>query len=122
MSKNVSYLKNLALNILKNSFPKVIAESVEVLELDPCSKYKEELFLYELKKPFTILICEHIYHYSCLEDYIKDLSQCLEYAIENEFIDYAHYSSTSKPSSQDQAQNTSDPMQITPQMTQITSN
>ncbi|CAG8494043.1 5453_t:CDS:1 [Scutellospora calospora] len=115
--KNVSCLKNLALNILKNGVLEVITKGVEVPELDPCSKCKEELFLYELKKPFTILICEHIYHRSCLEDYVKDLPQCPECAMEIESIGYARYSSTSEPSSQDQAQNTSDPMQISPQMT-----
>ncbi|RIB18689.1 hypothetical protein C2G38_2183903 [Gigaspora rosea] len=120
-SQNVSCLKNLALNILKNGTPEVIAKGVEVPELDPCSKCKEELFLYELKKPFTILICGHIYHRSCLEDYVKDLPQCPECAIEIESIDYTRYSGTSEPSSQDRAQNTSDPMQISPQMAQMTS-
>ncbi|CAG8824240.1 7075_t:CDS:1, partial [Gigaspora rosea] len=43
-SQNVSCLKNLALNILKNGTPEVIAKGVEVPELDPCSKCKEELF------------------------------------------------------------------------------
>ncbi|CAG8619354.1 9297_t:CDS:2 [Dentiscutata erythropus] len=102
--------------ILEDSL-KVIAEGVEVLELDPCSKCKEEFFLYELKKPFTILICGHIYHRSCLEDYVKDLPQCPECAMEIESIDYARYYGISGPSSQDRAQNTSDPMQISPQMT-----
>ncbi|CAG8805760.1 8022_t:CDS:1, partial [Cetraspora pellucida] len=120
-SKNVSCLKNLALNILKNSTPEVITKGVEVPELDPCSKCKEELFLYELKKPFTILICGHIYHHSCLEDYVKDLPQCSECAMENESIDYTCYSGTSESSSQDRAQNTSDPMQISPQMAQMAS-
>ncbi|KAF0436581.1 hypothetical protein F8M41_004674 [Gigaspora margarita] len=104
--QNILYLKNLALNILKNSFPEVIAKGGEVLELDPCSKCKEELFLYELKKPFTILICGHIYYHSCLEDYVKDLSQCPECAIEIESIDYMRYSCTSEPSSQDQVLST----------------
>ncbi|CAG8838955.1 15521_t:CDS:1, partial [Cetraspora pellucida] len=115
--KNVSCLKNLALNILKNGTPEVITKGVEVPELDSCSKCKEELFLYELKKPFTILICGHIYHRSCLEDYVKDLPQCPECAMEIESIDYARYYGISGPSSQDRAQNTSDPMQISPQMT-----
>ncbi|CAG8781909.1 2173_t:CDS:2, partial [Racocetra fulgida] len=96
----------------------VIAEGVKVLELDLCSKYKEELFLYELKKPFNILIYRHIYHHSCLEDYVKDLLQCSEYAIKIEYIDYMHYSDTSEPSSQNRAQNTSDLMQISLQMIQ----
>ncbi|CAG8675951.1 980_t:CDS:2 [Cetraspora pellucida] len=118
--KNILCLKNLALNILKNSIPEIITKGVEVPELDPCSKCKKELFLYELKKPFTILICGHIYHRSCLEDYVKNLPQCPECAMEIESIDYTCYSGTSEPSSQDQAQNTSDPMQISPQMTQMT--
>ncbi|CAG8853930.1 826_t:CDS:1, partial [Gigaspora margarita] len=67
----------------------IIAKGVEVPELDPCSRYKEELFLYELKKPFTALICGHIYHHSCLEDYVKDLLQCPKCAIEIEPIDYS---------------------------------
>ncbi|RIB28224.1 hypothetical protein C2G38_2158560 [Gigaspora rosea] len=119
--QNILCLKNLALNILKNGSPEVIAEGVEVLELDPYLKCKEELFLYELKKPFTILICGHIFHRSCLENYVKDLPQCPECATEIESIDYTRYSGTSEPSSQDQAQNTSDPMQISPQMAQMTS-
>ncbi|CAG8802085.1 29212_t:CDS:2 [Gigaspora margarita] len=119
--QNISCLKTLALNILKNGTPEVIAKGVEVPELDLCSRCKEELFLYELKKPFTILICGHIFHRSCLEDYVKDFPQCPECAIEIESIDYTRYSGTSEPSSQDQVQSTSDPMQISPQMAQITS-
>ncbi|CAG8482247.1 9276_t:CDS:1, partial [Cetraspora pellucida] len=42
-SQNILCLKNLALNILKNDIPEIIAKSVEVSELDPCSKCKEEL-------------------------------------------------------------------------------
>ncbi|CAG8453087.1 14754_t:CDS:2 [Cetraspora pellucida] len=120
-SQNVSCLKNLALNILKNGTSEVIAKGIEVPELDPCSKCKEELFLYELKKPFIILICEHIFHCSYLENYVKDLSQCSECAIKIESIDYTHYSDTLEPSSQDWAQNTSNPMQILPQMAQMIS-
>ncbi|CAG8830441.1 38813_t:CDS:2, partial [Gigaspora margarita] len=58
--QNVSCLKNLALNILKNGTPEVIAKGVEVPELDPC-----------------------------LEDYVKDLSQCPKCAMEVEPIDYS---------------------------------
>ncbi|CAG8628752.1 23403_t:CDS:1 [Gigaspora margarita] len=112
--QNISYLKTLALNILKNGSPDIIAKGVEVPELDPCSRYKEELFLYKLKKPFIALICGHIYHRSCLEDYIKDLLQCPKCAIEIEPIDY---SGTYKPSSQEnQVQSTAVPMQISLQM------
>ncbi|KAF0484071.1 hypothetical protein F8M41_023114 [Gigaspora margarita] len=85
MPKNVSCFKNLALNILKNSSQEVITKGVEVPELDPCSKCKEKLFF-------------------CLEDYVKDLPQCPEYAIEIESIDYIHYFGTSEHSSQDQVQ------------------
>ncbi|CAG8743310.1 15558_t:CDS:2 [Dentiscutata erythropus] len=74
----------------KNSSPDAIAKYIEVPELDPCSRCKEELFLYELKKPFTILVCGHIYHRSCLEDYVKDPPQCSKCAMEIESIDYVH--------------------------------
>ncbi|CAG8821597.1 16137_t:CDS:1, partial [Gigaspora rosea] len=111
--KNISCLKTLALNILKNSSPDAIAKDIGVPELDPCSRCKEELFLYELKKPFTILVCGHIYHRSCLEDYVKDLPQCPKCAMEIESIDYVH-SGTSE-------QSTLDLMQISPQMAQIAS-
>ncbi|CAG8510586.1 21585_t:CDS:2 [Dentiscutata erythropus] len=57
--QNVSCLKNLALNILKNGSRNIIAKGVEVPELDPCS--------------------------SCLEDYVKDLLQCPKCAMEIEF-------------------------------------
>ncbi|CAG8519727.1 10105_t:CDS:2, partial [Racocetra fulgida] len=62
--KNISYLKTLALNILKNSSSDTIAKDIGVPELDPCS--------------------------SCLEDYVKDLPQCPKCAIEIESIDYVH--------------------------------
>ncbi|CAG8847179.1 31720_t:CDS:1, partial [Gigaspora margarita] len=115
--QNISCLQTLALNILNNGSPDIIAKGVEVPELDPCSRCKEELFLYKLKKPFTALICGHIFHRSCLEDYVKDLPQCPKCAIEIEPIDYARYSGSSGPNLQDQGQSTSDPMQISPQIT-----
>ncbi|CAG8854814.1 9314_t:CDS:1, partial [Gigaspora margarita] len=104
MPQNISCFKNLALNILKNGTPEVIAKGVEVPELDPCSKCNKELFLYEIKKPFTILTCAHMFHCSCLEDYVKDLPQCPKCAIEIEPIDYARYSGSSGPNLQDQGQ------------------
>ncbi|CAG8628786.1 15397_t:CDS:2, partial [Gigaspora margarita] len=82
--QNILCLKTLALNILKNGFPDIIAKGIEVPELGPCSRCKEELFLYELKKPFMALICGHIFHCRCLEDYVKNLSQCPIYEIEIE--------------------------------------
>ncbi|CAG8845618.1 502_t:CDS:1 [Gigaspora margarita] len=110
--QNILCLKNLALNILKNGSPEVIAEDVEVPELDPCSKCNKELFLYKIKKPFTILTCAHMFHRSCLEDYVKNLPQCPKCAIEVEPIDY------SKSSSQEnQTLSIPNPMQISPQMT-----
>ncbi|CAG8811405.1 20807_t:CDS:2, partial [Gigaspora rosea] len=66
--QNILCLKNLALNILKNGSPEVIAEGVEVLELDPAQS-----------------------------DYVKDLPQCPECAMEIESIDYTRYSGTSEP-------------------------
>ncbi|CAG8842307.1 9603_t:CDS:1, partial [Gigaspora margarita] len=54
-------------------------------------------------------------------NYIKDLLQCSEYAMEIEYINYMHYSGTSESSSQDQAQSTSDPIQISLQIAQIVS-
>ncbi|CAG8801230.1 23168_t:CDS:2 [Gigaspora margarita] len=110
--QNVSCFKNLALNILKNGTPEVIAKGVEVPELDPCSKYNKELFLYEIKKLFTILTCAHMFHRSCLEDYVKDLSQCPKCAIEVEPIDYSESSSQ-----ENQTLSIPDPMQISPQIT-----
>ncbi|CAG8641182.1 24876_t:CDS:2, partial [Dentiscutata erythropus] len=62
--QNISCLKTLTLNILKNSSLDIIAKGIEVPELDPCS--------------------------SCLEDYIKDLPQCPKCAMEIESIDYVH--------------------------------
>ncbi|CAG8803194.1 44290_t:CDS:1, partial [Gigaspora margarita] len=53
----------------------------------------------------------------CLENYVKDLLQCPECAIEIEPIDYACYSGSSGPNLQDQGQSTSDSMQISPQIT-----
>ena len=76
MSANILSLEALALNILKNSFSEKIAESVDVPELDPCSLCNQELFLYEIKNPITILICGHIYHRDCIENSIKKHSIC----------------------------------------------
>src|SRR6185437_3682657 len=76
MSVNISSLETLALNILKNSYSKKIAEGVDVPELDPCSSCNQELFLYEIKNPITILICGHIYHRDCIEKSIKKRSIC----------------------------------------------
>ncbi|CAG8788875.1 28422_t:CDS:1 [Gigaspora margarita] len=115
--QNISYLKTFALNIFKNGFSDVIAKDVEIPELDPCSKCNQELFLYKLKKPFTILTCGHIYYHSYLENYVKDLLQCPKCAIEIEPIDYACYSGSSGSNLQDQRQSTSDSMQISPQIT-----
>ncbi|CAG8620535.1 8862_t:CDS:1, partial [Ambispora gerdemannii] len=76
MSANISSLESLALNILQNSFPEKIAEGVNVSELDPCLLCNQELFLYEIKNPITILICDHIYHRDCIENSIKKHSIC----------------------------------------------
>src|SRR5207249_1225071 len=52
------------------------AEGVNVSELDPCLLCNQELFLYEIKNPITILVCGHIYHRDCIEKFIKKRSIC----------------------------------------------
>ncbi|CAG8530003.1 16514_t:CDS:1 [Cetraspora pellucida] len=116
MSQNTSCLKSLALNILKNDILKVITKGVEVSELDPCSKCNKKLFLYEIKKLFIIITCAYIFHYSCLEDYVKDLPQCSKCVIEVKPIDYSESSSQ-----ENQTQSTPIPMQVLSQMAQMTS-
>jgi hypothetical protein len=73
---NISCLETLALNILNNVFPEKISEGVNVSELDPCSLCNQELFLYEIKNPFTILTCGHIYHRNCIESSIETSPSC----------------------------------------------
>ncbi|CAG8751282.1 7015_t:CDS:1, partial [Cetraspora pellucida] len=73
---NITYLKTLALNILKNSSSETIASSVEVSELDSCSIYNEEIFLHILKKSFTVLICGHTMHCLCLENLNETMFTC----------------------------------------------
>ncbi|CAJ0751547.1 7703_t:CDS:2 [Entrophospora sp. SA101] len=65
---DVTCLRSLALNILKNGYPESIASSIEIPELEPCSICNEELFLHQLKKSFTVLTCGHIFHRLCLEN------------------------------------------------------
>ncbi|CAG8856335.1 44711_t:CDS:1, partial [Gigaspora margarita] len=74
--QNISCLKTLALNILKNGSSDIIAKDVEILELDPCPLCNQELFLYEIKKPITLLTCGHLYHRDCIETSIKISPKC----------------------------------------------
>ncbi|RHZ51144.1 hypothetical protein Glove_482g18 [Diversispora epigaea] len=60
----------------KDSSPEKIASDINIPELDPCSLCNQELFLFEIKKPFTILACGHIYHRDCIETSIKKRSMC----------------------------------------------
>ncbi|CAI2199160.1 19559_t:CDS:1, partial [Funneliformis geosporum] len=53
-----------------------VAESVVISEQESCSKCNEELFLYEIKRPLTILSCEHTYHRDCIESSIKISPSC----------------------------------------------
>ncbi|RHZ87789.1 hypothetical protein Glove_30g95 [Diversispora epigaea] len=76
MSTNISCLETFALNILKDSFPEKIASGINIPEVDSCSLCNQELFLFEIKKPFTILACGHIYHRDCIETSIKKRSIC----------------------------------------------
>ncbi|CAG8670564.1 22809_t:CDS:1, partial [Gigaspora rosea] len=71
MTTNISCLETFALNILKNSSPNKIASNVNVTELDPCTLCNQELFLYEIKQPITLLTCGHIFHRDCIESSIK---------------------------------------------------
>src|SRR5215216_2427752 len=73
---NISHLETLALNILNNISPEKVAESVVISEQEPCSKCNEELFLYEIKRPLTILSCGHTYHRDCIERSIKISPSC----------------------------------------------
>ncbi|CAJ0833383.1 14293_t:CDS:1 [Entrophospora sp. SA101] len=73
---DVTCLRSLALNILKNSYPESIASSIEIPELEPCSICNEELFLHQLKKSFTVLTCGHIFHRLCLENNRENTTIC----------------------------------------------
>ncbi|CAG8851845.1 1886_t:CDS:1, partial [Gigaspora margarita] len=75
-SMNITCLKTLALNILKNGSPDTIASGVEVPELDSCSICNEEIFLHILKKSFTVLICGHTVHRLCLENLRETMFTC----------------------------------------------
>ncbi|CAG8459662.1 637_t:CDS:1 [Cetraspora pellucida] len=74
--QNISCLETLALNVLKHSSPEKIANNINISELDPCFLCNQELFLYEIKKLITLLICGHIYHHDCIETSIKKHSIC----------------------------------------------
>ncbi|RHZ79478.1 hypothetical protein Glove_144g51 [Diversispora epigaea] len=76
MSTNISCLETFALNILKDSSLEKIASGINIPEVDSCSLCNQELFLFEIKKPFTILACGHIYHRDCIENSIKKRSMC----------------------------------------------
>ncbi|CAG8737758.1 8696_t:CDS:2, partial [Cetraspora pellucida] len=70
-SQNISCLETLILNVLKNSSSEKIANDINIPELDPCFLYNQKLFLYEIKKPITLLICGHLYHHNCIKSSIK---------------------------------------------------
>ncbi|CAG8622354.1 25533_t:CDS:1 [Dentiscutata erythropus] len=76
--QNILCLETLVLNVLKNSSPEKIANDINIPELDPCFLYNQELFLYKIKKPITLLICGHIYHCDCIESFIKISPKCLK--------------------------------------------
>ncbi|CAG8707039.1 14991_t:CDS:1, partial [Racocetra fulgida] len=73
---NITCLKTLALNILKNGSPETIASGVEVPELDSCSICNEEIFLHILKKSFTVLTCGHTVHRLCLKNLRETMFTC----------------------------------------------
>ncbi|CAJ0769441.1 14982_t:CDS:2, partial [Entrophospora sp. SA101] len=72
----ISCLKTLALNILKNASSGCITEGVETPELDPCPECNDEIFLYQLRKSFTVLACGHIFHRLCLENIRETITKC----------------------------------------------
>ncbi|CAJ0844322.1 6301_t:CDS:2 [Entrophospora sp. SA101] len=73
---DITCLRSLALNILKNGYPESIASSIEIPELEPCSICNEEIFLHLFKKSFTVLTCGHIFHRLCLENNRENTITC----------------------------------------------
>ncbi|CAG8492596.1 43315_t:CDS:1, partial [Gigaspora margarita] len=84
MTTNISCLETFALNILKNSSPNKIVSNVNVTELEPCTLCNQELFLYKIKRPITLLTCGHIFHRDCIESSIKICSKCPKQNCEKE--------------------------------------
>ncbi|CAG8649848.1 5556_t:CDS:1, partial [Ambispora gerdemannii] len=80
--------------------------------LDPCLLCNQELFLYEIKNPITILVCGHIYHRDCIEKSIKTRSICprpdCKKEVEAKPRDYVSSTVDGTPGSQ----NTSDLMDV----------
>ncbi|RHZ84140.1 hypothetical protein Glove_85g39 [Diversispora epigaea] len=108
MSTNISCLETFALNIIKNSSPEKIIDEDNTPELDACSLCNHELFLFEIKNPITILVCGHIYHRDCIENYIKKRSICPKLDCKKE----VESTINSIPGSQ----NTNDLMDISPSL------
>ncbi|CAJ0885388.1 13920_t:CDS:2 [Entrophospora sp. SA101] len=73
---DISCLRTLALNILKNGYPESIASSIEIPELEPCAICNEEIFLHLFKKSFTVLTCGHVFHRLCLENIRENTHIC----------------------------------------------
>ncbi|CAG8790470.1 6090_t:CDS:1, partial [Racocetra fulgida] len=73
---NITCLEILVLNVLKNSSPEKVASDINIPELDPCSLCNQEIFLYEIKKPITLLTCGHLYHHDCIKSSIKISPKC----------------------------------------------
>jgi len=108
MSTNISCLETFALNILKDSSLEKIASNINIPELDPCSLCNQELFLFEIKNPITILVCGHIYHRDCIETFIKKRSICPKPDCKKEV--------ESTINSMSESQNTNDLMDISPSL------
>ncbi|CAH1768955.1 4929_t:CDS:1, partial [Entrophospora sp. SA101] len=73
---DITCLRTLALNILKNGHPESIASNIDIPELEPCSICNEEIFLHIFKKSFTVLTCGHIFHRLCLENIRETITKC----------------------------------------------
>ncbi|CAH1769469.1 14255_t:CDS:1, partial [Entrophospora sp. SA101] len=75
-SMDITCLRTLALNILKNGYPESIASDIEIPELESCLICNEEIFLHLLKKSFTVLTCGHVFHRLCLENLRETMPIC----------------------------------------------
>ncbi|CAJ0846477.1 10340_t:CDS:1 [Entrophospora sp. SA101] len=73
---DITCLRTLALNILKNGYPESIASDIEIPELESCLICNEEIFLHLLKKSFTVLTCGHVFHRLCLENLRETMPIC----------------------------------------------
>ncbi|CAG8503551.1 1632_t:CDS:1 [Scutellospora calospora] len=68
--KQAELLKALGINILKSHLNS-LTSNITIPELENCHEYNEEILL-NPPKTLTMLICDHILHYNCLEKSNRD--------------------------------------------------